>query len=152
MSDDLVRKTATLVANVLNLHPSHLRRHRNTCNVQPFSDNTGGPLPTPIRSFANTAMSNDFLPRLRQQQQMFWLFPQLVIARLGRWRFRVCRSATKQPCILQCLHVGQIAQRVQTERLPACAGRIGDVLFQVLKMGWLPSSPDGIAMCQDGGL
>lgn len=39
-----------------------------------------------------------------------------------------------------------------TERLPAGAGRISDVLFQVLKMGWLPPSPDGIAMCQDGGL
>ncbi|SLN75222.1 hypothetical protein ROG8370_03759 [Roseovarius gaetbuli] len=39
-----------------------------------------------------------------------------------------------------------------TEPLPAGAGRISDVLFQVLKMGWLPPSPDGIAMCQDGGL
>ncbi|SLN70706.1 Relaxase/Mobilization nuclease domain protein [Roseovarius gaetbuli] len=41
---------------------------------------------------------------------------------------------------------------VKTEPLPAGAGRISDVLFQVLKMGWLPPSPDGIAMCQDGGL
>ncbi|SLN73209.1 hypothetical protein ROG8370_03588 [Roseovarius gaetbuli] len=71
--------------------------------------------------------------------------------RLGRY-LKAISDKPIHPKAAKLSYLSPFAITAMTEPLPAGAGRISDVLFQVLKMGWLPPSPDGIAMCQDGGL